>query len=71
MLTEFFNALWPTCVFAIALMLFIWWLALRINNLGIVDIAWSYAFAPAAIFFAATAHGDLTRRWLIAGMATL
>ena len=46
MLTEFFNALWPVAVFAIALMLVIWWLALRINNLGIVDIAWSAAFAP-------------------------
>jgi steroid 5-alpha reductase family enzyme len=71
MLTESFNALWPACVFAVALMLVIWWLALRINNLGIVDIAWSYAFAPVAIFFAATSHGDPVRRWLIAGMATL
>ncbi len=71
MLTEFVNSLWPVAVFAVALMLFIWLLALRINNLGIVDIAWSYAFAPVAIFFAATTHGDPTRRWLIAGMATL
>jgi steroid 5-alpha reductase family enzyme len=52
-------------------MLVIWWLALRINNLGIVDIAWSYAFGPVAIFYAATTHGDPVRRWLIAGMATL
>ena len=71
MLHEFLNALWPAAVFAVALMLVIWWLALRINNLGIVDIAWSYAFAPVAIFFAATTHGNPTRRWLIAGMATL
>jgi steroid 5-alpha reductase family enzyme len=71
MLTEFFNALWPAAVFAVALMLVIWWLALRINNFSIVDIAWSYAFAPVAIFFAATTHGNLTRRWLIASMATL
>ena len=71
MLTEFLQLLWPVAAFAGTLMLGIWWLALRINNLGIVDIAWSYAFAPAAIFFAATAHGDPTRRWLIAGMATL
>jgi steroid 5-alpha reductase family enzyme len=70
-MTEFFHAFWPACVFAVALMLAIWWLALRISNLGIVDIAWSYAFAPVAIFYAATTHGDLTRRWLIAGMATL
>lgn len=52
-------------------MLVIWWLALRINNLGIVDIAWSYAFAPVAIFYAATTHGDPVRRWLVAGMAVL
>jgi steroid 5-alpha reductase family enzyme len=71
MLNEFLNSLWPAAVFAVVLMLVIWWLALRINNLGIVDIAWSYAFAPVAIFFAATTHGDPTRRWLIAGMATL
>jgi len=70
-MTEFLHAFWPVCAFAIALMLFIWWLALRINNLGIVDIAWSYAFAPAAIFYAAITHGDPARRWLMAGMATL
>lgn len=68
---EFLNALWPVCIFAIALMVVIWGLALYVNNLGIVDIAWSAAFAPAAIFYAATTHGDPTRRWLIAGMATL
>ena len=70
-MTEFLHAFWPACAFAVALMLVIWWLALRVNNLGIVDIAWSYAFAPVAIFYAATTHGDTTRRWLIAGMATL
>ena len=68
---EFLHALWPACAFAVALMLLIWWVALRINNLGIVDIAWAFAFAPVAVFFAATTHGDLTRRWLIAGMAAL
>ena len=71
MFHEFLIALWPVAVFAVGLMLVIWWLALRINNLGIVDIAWSAAFAPVAIFYAATTHGDPTRRWLIAGMATV
>ena len=69
--TEFLNAFWPVCAFALALMLFIWWLALRINNLGIVDIAWSYAFAPVAVFCATTTHGDPVRRWLVAGMVVL
>ena len=71
MLTEFLNALWPVAIFAPSLMLLIWWLALRVNNLGIVDIAWSAAFAPVAVFYALTAHGDPTRRWVIGGMATL
>jgi steroid 5-alpha reductase family enzyme len=71
MLNEFLNALWPVAVFAGLLMLAIWWLALRINNLGIVDIAWSAAFAPVAIYYAFTSTGDPARRWLIAGMATV
>ena len=70
-MTEFLHAFWPACAFAVALMLAIWWLALRVHNLGIVDIAWSYAFAPVAIFFATTTHGNLTRRWLVAGIASL
>jgi steroid 5-alpha reductase family enzyme len=68
---EFLNAFGLVCVFAVALMLCIWWLALRINNLGIVDIAWSYAFAPVAVFYAATTQGDPARRWLVAGMVAL
>ena len=71
MLTEFFNALWPVAVFAIALMFLVWWLALKLNNLGIVDIAWSWSFVPVAIFYAATLPGDPFRRGLMAGMVTL
>jgi len=53
-------------------MMFVVWLAaLRINNLGIVDIAWSIGFLPVALFFAALAHGDPWRRGLVAGMAGL
>jgi len=68
-MSEFLHAFWPAGAFVIGLMVVIWWLALRINNLGIVDIAWSYAFVPVAVFYAATTHGDVTRRWLMAGMA--
>jgi steroid 5-alpha reductase family enzyme len=71
MAAEFLNAFWPVCAFAVALMLCIWWLALRVNNLGVVDIAWSYAFVPVALFYAVTAHGDPVRRWLVAGMVGL
>lgn len=71
MLSEFFHSLWPVCVFASLLMFATWWLALRIKNFGIIDIVWSAAFAPIAIFYAATTSGDLTRRWLMAGMVVL
>jgi len=52
-------------------MLIVWGVALRINNLGIVDIVWSFSFLPIVIFFAIAAHGDPVRRWLVAGMAGL
>jgi steroid 5-alpha reductase family enzyme len=46
-------------------------LARRINNYGIVDIVWSYAFAVLAVFYAAAAPGWPLRRALIAAMAAL
>jgi steroid 5-alpha reductase family enzyme len=47
-------------------------LARRLDNYGIVDIAWSYAFAPLAIFYAASfREGWLPRRVLIATLAVL
>jgi steroid 5-alpha reductase family enzyme len=45
--------------------------ARRVNNYGIVDIAWSYAFALLAVFYAVAADGWLPRRALIAAMAVL
>ena len=42
--------------------------ARRINNYGIVDIAWSYAFGALAIFYAAVGAGWATRRWLMAAL---
>ena len=54
-----FTCLWLFATgFAIGLMLVVWSIALRINNLGIVDIAWSYAFLPIAVVFAILAHGE-------------
>jgi steroid 5-alpha reductase family enzyme/uncharacterized protein (DUF2062 family) len=71
MLSEFLNALWPVAIFAVVLMLVIWYVALRVNNLGIVDIAWAAAFAPIAIDYALVTHGDPARRGVCAGLATL
>lgn len=71
MLNEFICLLLVATGFAVALMLIIWGVALRINNLGIVDIAWSFSFLPIVIFFAVVTHGDPARRWLVAAMAGL
>ena len=43
-------------------------LAKRLDNYGIVDIAWSYAFGVVALLYAALASGWGTRRWLVAAV---
>lgn len=46
-------------------------LARRLDNYGIVDIAWSYAFAALAIFYASFGQGWPVRRALLAAMVCL
>ena len=46
-------------------------LARRIDNYGIVDIAWSYAFAALATFYALAGPGWPLRRALIAALAVV
>ena len=46
-------------------------IARRIDNYGIVDIAWSYAFGALATFYALAGPGWPVRRALIATMAVL
>ncbi len=41
----------------------------RLDNYGFVDVAWAYAFAPVAAFYAAAGPGWLPRRLLVAGLA--
>ena len=60
-------ALIANCVMFAAL----FWLARRINNYGIVDIAWSYSFGLLAIFYACTMNGWLPRRVLLATLAVV
>lgn len=43
--------------------------ARRIENYGVVDVAWSYAFGALAIFYAALGSGWGVRRGLIAALA--
>ena len=45
--------------------------ARRMDNYGIVDIAWSYAFGALTAFYAAAAPGWLPRRLLICALALL
>jgi steroid 5-alpha reductase family enzyme len=49
----------------------IYLLAQRIDNYGIVDIAWSYAFAVLALYYALLAPGWPARKALITTMAVL
>lgn len=46
-------------------------LARRIDNYGIVDIAWSYAFGGLAIFYAVAGNGWISRRILLGTMVAL
>lgn len=46
-------------------------LARRLDNYGIVDIAWSYAFAALAAFYALAGTGWPVRRFLIAALAII
>ena len=52
--------------FAIVLMVIVWRVALRVNNLGIVDVAWSFGFLPLVLGFAYLAPGDPVRRAMVA-----
>jgi steroid 5-alpha reductase family enzyme len=45
--------------------------ARRIDNYGVVDIAWSYAFAAVALFYAMSGAGWLGRRVLLGSLVTL
>lgn len=49
----------------------LYFLARKLDNYGIVDIAWSYAFALLALFYAGAGPGWPLRKALIAVMATL
>jgi steroid 5-alpha reductase family enzyme len=46
-------------------------LARRMDNFGIVDITWSYAFGALAVFYAATLPGWAPRRWVFAAIVVI
>lgn len=57
-------------VVACAAFALVYLLARRIDNYGIVDIAWSYAFAAVAALYALLGRGWPVRRALVAAMAS-
>jgi len=54
-----------------ALFALLWLLCRWLDNYGFVDVAWSYAFGPLAIFYAWFGSGWYLRRFTIAAMALL
>ncbi len=64
----------PLLLSALALLLccaafaFLYRLARRMDNYGIVDVAWSYAFGPVALLYALLGAGWLPRRLLVGGL---
>jgi steroid 5-alpha reductase family enzyme len=58
-----------TALLCVAFALVFRW-AKRIDNFGVVDVAWAYAFAPTAVGFALAADGWAPRRLAVAVLAT-
>ena len=51
-----------------AIMAVVWFFARRMNNAGIVDIWWSFAFTPVALFYGVFGSGHIVRNALISAM---
>lgn len=58
---------WISLIFMAVYMGAIWIAAVRLNNFGIVDPAWSFGFGLLAAYFAWTAPELHLRHWLLAG----
>ncbi len=50
----------------VAIFVFTWRLSLRLDNFSFVDVAWSFAFGPIAVWYAVAGSGWEMRRWAIA-----
>jgi steroid 5-alpha reductase family enzyme len=67
----FWDLISTAATAAIALMFFVWLLARRLNNAGIVDVAWSLGFAILAVIYFLLGEGDATRKLVICGMVVV
>lgn len=57
-----------SALITMAMMVAVWVYARRMDNAGIVDIWWSFGFAPAAVFCGVFGGGHAARNGLIAAM---
>lgn len=57
-----------SALIAMLMMVVVWFFAWRMNNAGIVDIWWSFGFAPVAVFCGIFGSGHPIRNGLIAAM---
>lgn len=55
-------------VILILLFVFTWWLSLRLDNYSFVDVTWSLAFTPVALWYAVSGLGWGPRRIAIAAL---
>jgi len=67
---DFFNLLILAFVIAALMMLLVWWIAMRIKNAGIVDIAWAGNFTLLAVVYAVLGSGYRPRKALAVAMMT-
>jgi len=65
------STLAAAAILLAVIFVFVWRLAVRLDNFSIVDVAWSYAFAPVAILYALLLDGWLPRRLTIAALVSL
>lgn len=57
-------------VILVVLFLATWWLSVKLHNYSFVDVTWSLAFTPVAIWLAFTGVGWPTRRFAIAALVS-
>jgi steroid 5-alpha reductase family enzyme len=55
-------------VILIILFVFTWWLSVKLDNYSFVDVTWSLAFTPVAIWYAMSGLGWVPRRIAIAAL---
>jgi steroid 5-alpha reductase family enzyme len=53
-------------VILIILFVFTWWLSVKLDNYSFVDVTWSLAFTPVALWYAMSGQGWMPRRIAIA-----